>query len=265
MSFFGKSFVFADVASEYYDLRVFDFGSGGKTDSSSGGNVKVIEKKIYRRPKPYFYGTSYDEVLSFPLIFGSYNEIDGMKRDRIHRWLFGQLAYAKLQIVQDDIVPFYYNCMLLNPEATYVSNLNYAYKCDVVCDAPWAWDFEKTKTETWPGNDPVDDSFTFYNNSGNNDYLYPVTVLTLNAIGEDVTITNQSDDNRAFAFTGLSNSEAVTIDNDRQIITSSTGLRRLSKFNLKWFRFIPGNNTIHVSGGVSSFAMTYQFARKIGG
>ena len=265
MSFFGKSFIFADVASEYYDLRVFDFGSGGKTDSSFGGNIELVDRRIFRRAKPYFYGTSYSEVLTFPFVFGSYSKIDGTTRDRIHRWLFGQLAYAKLQIVQDDLVPFYYNCFLMNPSATYVANANYAYKCDVVCDAPWAWDFEKTTTQTWAGNDPVDEAFTIYNNSADNDYLYPSTVLALNAIGSNVTITNQSDDNRAFTFTGLSNSETVTIDNDRKIVTSDTGLNRLSKFNLQWFRLVPGNNTIHVSGGVSSFAMTYQFARKVGG
>ena len=79
----------------------------------------------------------------------------------------------------------------------------------------------------------------------------------------DITITNRSDNNRVFSFTGLSPSEILTVDNSLQQISSSTDLKRMSNFNKKFFRLIPGINTIRFKGNVSSIAMTYQFVAKI--
>jgi phage-related protein len=264
MAFWARSFIWDDTPSEIYDMRVFRFDGGGKDSSPAGGDIQIIKKDAPRRSKPYFYGVIQNEVLSFPLVFGGYNAIDAATRNTVEKWLFGQTTYNKLQIVQYELMGVYYNCFLTNPQIVSVGNLAYAYECTAICDSPWAWEFEKTQTHTYAG-DSVNDSFVFTNDSANMDYLYPDIVFSTNALGNSITITNETDSNRQFIFTAISPSETITVDNERQIITSDTGLRRLAKFNLKWFRYLPGNNTITITGGVSSVAFTYQFASRAGG
>jgi len=57
----------------------------------------------------------------------------------------------------------------------------------------------------------------------------------------------------------------MMIDNDKKIITSDSGLRRLSTFNKGWFRLVPGYNNLHIMSGIGTFSITYSLARKIGG
>jgi phage-related protein len=263
MGFYASSFIFNDIPSEYYGLNIFNF-SQGKNNVSSGGDSSLITQSVYRRPVPYLYGINQNQVLTFPLVFGSYKALDNITVNSIHKWLFGQMGYRKLVIVQPDMVDMYYNCFLTEPVTIDIGNLKYAFETNVVCDSPWAWSYEKTLTKTYSA-DVVNDTFSFNNESANNDYLYPNISFTINGIGSGITITNTSDNNRQFIFSNISPYETITINNDKQTVSSSTSLYRLSKFNLHWLRLLPGVNNLNISGGVSSFTMTYKFARKIGG
>jgi len=258
MGFYGKTFVWDSVPSETYNLYVTNFDTGRK-DSSGGAGVEIFNQQIYRRPVPYFYGVSQTPVLSFPLTISSPLPIDGATRTIIESWLFGTLSYKKLQIMQCDLDTAYFNAFLTEPIAIYTGNLNYGYECTVVCDAPWAWEFARTLTKSSAT------AFSFYNLSANNDYLYPSISFTTSSVGNSMSITNTSDASRIFSFTAISPLETITVDNDKKIITSSTGLYRLSKFNKKWFRFVPGLNNLTMTGLITNLSITYQFAKKVGG
>ena len=54
------------------------------------------------------------------------------------------------------------------------------------------------------------------------------------------------------------------MNNQKQIITSSTGLNRLGNFNKNWFRLVSGVNKLRIVGGLEASTMTYQNARKVG-
>jgi hypothetical protein len=87
--------------------------------------------------------------------------------------------------------------------------------------------------------------------------------------GSYITLTNQTDDNREFTF-GISGSpltgdESISIDNDLQIITSSTGLRRVSHFNKNWFRLLRRINVVTLEGPVDWVSIQYNERLKIGG
>jgi phage-related protein len=265
MSFWAKSFIFDGIPSEIYDMRVFSFEAGGLVNSPAGANIEIFDKQIYRKPKPYFYGVSQRPVLQFPLTFGSFNVVNGDSRSLIKKWLFGNLNYKILQLVQCDLDGIYFNCFLTDPSDLYVANVNYAFSCTVTCDAPWGWEYPKTITHTYSGSSIQNRSFTFNNLSDDLDYMYPTLSFTLNSLGGDFTLTNASDSSRIFKFTGLSAGETITVDNYRQIITSSTGLYRISNFNLNWFRLLSNLNNLSYVGAIDSFSMTYQEARKIGG
>jgi phage-related protein len=88
----------------------------------------------------------------------------------------------------------------------------------------------------------------------------------MNLFGGNIVITNLDDASRQFYFTDLSPSEIVTVDNSLQTVSSSSGLRILSKFGKKFLRLVPGVNRLRIAGNVASIAMTtVLISKKIGG
>jgi phage-related protein len=264
MSFWGKNFVFNGTPSELYDLMLINF-STGQIESPGGAGIEIIDKKVLRKAKPYFYGAQQVPKLEFNLTIGSPNYVDGYTRNLIERWLFGQISYQKLMIMESDLDDCYFNCFLTDPSNTYIGNLNVAYTCKAICDAPWAWSYPKTYTQNLSGTTVSSGSFVFYNMSADNDYLYPTLSFSTNSVGNRATFTNETDNGRSFVFFDINANETISVDNDKQYLTSSTGLLRVSKFNKNWFRLLPGANIISYAGGLSTFSLTYQFAKKVGG
>jgi len=262
--FWGKSFIWDSIPSETYNLGIVNFDTG-KINSPAGSDIDIIPKSIYRRPRSYLYGVSQRPVLQFSLTIGSPDYVDATTRSLIEKYLFGHTSYKKLQILETDLQDVYFNCLITKGSAQYIGNMNIGFECEVVCDSPWAWEFPKTLYIDYPENVVTDVNYTFFNASDNNDYTYPSVEFRRNNVGSDIKITNYSDNNREFAFTALSNNEVITVDNDRQIMTSSTGVYRLNKFNKNWLRFVPGANNLNFYGGMSYLQIVTQNARKVGG
>lgn len=262
MSFYAKSFVFDGIPSQTYNIFITNM-EGGENLTSGSNSVSLKTQFIFRRSVPYFYGSTSDGVLSFSCSITSPDEILADEARAIQRWLFGHQEYKKLQIVQNDSEMFYYNCFLTEPEILRVGNKIHGFSFTVVCDAPWAWAYEKTLTKTY-AIELASESYVFQNTSDNNDYVYPDFVITINGFGGDFSLINDSDSGREFLIEDMSAGEVLTVDNSRGILTSDTGLRRLSSFNKKWFRLVPGRNNLVLLGNITSLDMTYQNARKAG-
>ena len=264
MPFYSSSFVYDSRPSSYFNLYVSEIGGDGNSTWNGAGSMEIYNKKLYRRSTPFFYGSAVGDNMEFELSFTSPEDIDSRTSELIQKWLFSSRSYKKLMIVQPDMQDVYMNVILNDPQVVREGNLIRGYTCTAQCDSPFGgWKFPKTKTYTYTA-EVIDTTVTFNNTSDDNgDYLYPQLVITMNNAGGDITITNQSDSNRVFSFTGLFPSEILTVDNSLQQISSSTDLRRMSNFNKKFFRLIPGINTIRFQGNVSSIAMTYQFVAKI--
>ena len=122
----------------------------------------------------------------------------------------------------------------------------------------------KTLSYTFPDGVLQNLSFTFENDSDDSDYLYPDVSFKTNNIGSGIVVTNASDAGRIFQFSSILADETIDVDNELQIITSDSGLKRMTQFNKKWFRLVPGLNNLNIQGGLNSVGMTYKFARKIG-
>jgi phage-related protein len=260
--FYGAEFVYGGVSSVNYDLRIMNFGSS-EGDSNAGGDVSIISDWIVRRPKAFYFGRSQNTPLEFDFTVGSFNPVPGWMRSKIENWLIGSMNYMPLQIIQDDIQIVTYNVIITKATNKYIGNLNYAINLHAYCDAPWGFESLKTFTKSYVLVGVKNETFNFYNGSDNPDYLYPSISFTLDFLGTDFTLTNNSEV-RSSIFTGLSTGETITID-DKFQITSSTGLHRMSNFNKKFFRLLPGMNSITILGSIYNFSMAYQFARKIGG
>lgn len=277
-SFFAYDFEFDDIPSHLYDLKIVTFGEGGLFSGVGSTDVNIITQRVLRKSKPYYLGRTQEPVLSFPITFGSYREISGLDRDRISAWLFGRTTYKKLYILQDDLHGAYFNCFLTKPEPQYIGALNYAISCEVVCDSPWAYLPERTISGTSLGSTAK--AFTVYNNSSEDEYLYPTvnfTIPTSAPLGgiNSFTLINTSDSDRTFEFTELYPEVVISVDNDLQIVqvttsqyVPSTATLGIGNFNKQWFRMIPGANALEVYSDATDY-VTYEIKMtermKIGG
>ena len=263
MPFYGSSFQFNGITSDTYDLYISEIGGDGSSSDMGSSAMEIYNQKLYRRSTPYFFGSTPSENISMDISITSPTDIDSKKSKLISKWLFSNRSYKKLLILQPDMNDVYLNCIFNNPQIERNGNLIRGYTATLEADAPFGWKFPKTKTYTYTSS-VIDSSVVFNNTSDDSgSYLYPSFVITMNNSGGNIIITNQSDSNRVFSFTGLIADEVLSVDNSIQQIISSTGLRRISNFNKKFFRLIPGLNNIRFQGNIASIAMTYQFVAKI--
>ena len=263
-SFYASEFLYGGISSTKYGVRIFEINDSGGTTTSDGGTATTIYKDlIFRRSKTNFYGSSTSTPLEFDITIGSYLPIPGIQQSLLKSWLIGSKNYQHFQVVQDDLSNIYWNCIFTKATDTHVGNLVQSFSFHAECDAPWAWEEAKTISKNYITT--VNDTFSFYNSSADNDYMYPLTSFTMSSIGSSVIITNITDNNRQVIFTSLSPNEVIAVDNYNKILTSSTGLLRLGNSNLTFFRLCPGYNSINISGDISNFTMTTQNARKVGG
>lgn len=264
MPFYSSSFIYDSRPSSYFNLFVSEIGGDGSSTWNGSGSMEIYNRKIYRRNLPYFYGSAVGDNVEYELSFTSPEDIDSRTSELIQKWLFSSRSYKKLMIIQPDMQDVYMNVILNNPQVVRDGNFIRGYTCTAQCDSPFGgWRFPKTKTYTYT-SEVIDETVVFNNSSDDSgSYLKPQLVITMNNAGGDVFITNQSDGNRVSSFIDLSPNEVLTIDNSLEQMQSSTDLKRMSNFNKKFFRLIPGINTIRFQGNVSSIAMTYQFVAKI--
>lgn len=266
MSFYGSSFVFDGVASELYDLRIFEFEPSNPASSPVAGDASINEQWLYRREKPYFYGRYYETPLEFDFTIGSFSYIDGATRHAIESWLLGRATYLPLRIVQDDIYDIVFNAIITLSTHLYVGNLNYALTLHARCDRPWGLYYPPTLTKLYNAGGMAD-SFTYFNDSAYEGYNKPVISFTMDSSASSVnyfSIINTSDNNREFRFDGLDPFEVITVDNDRGIITSNGSSLRMEKFNKKFFRLVQGVNNLTLSGYITNLTIDAVFPKGVG-
>jgi hypothetical protein len=258
--FYGIRFIYDGVPSEQFGLYVANFDSGMMT-SPAGTDIELVTDIVRRKAKPYFYGVQQKPVLTFPITIVSEDIVDAYGRNAIFKWLFGRQEYKWLQIEQSDLEGMWFRCLLTAPQKVDIGNFTYGIKCTVTCDAPWGWSDEFNNVYSLTTNTTA---ISYNNLTDADDYLYPKTAFTLDISATSLSITNASDSGRVFSFTGLTGGETIAVDNDLGTIISSTSLNRLSHFNLKYFRLVPGINSLSVAGR-GSLLITSRFPKKFGG
>jgi phage-related protein len=270
-SFYAYDFIFDGTPSQNFDLKIISFDDGGLFSSMGSGDVNIITQRVLRKAKPYYLGRTQEPVLSFNLTFGRKDTISGYDNDAISKWLFGRSTYKQLYILQDDLDGAYFNCFLRNPQKLSIGGIQYAFECTVVCDSPFAYLPQKTISASYVDLTDLEYTTTIYNASSEDDYLYPQMYFQMGTSGSTVSFTNITDDSNTSTWgisgSPLSQDEEMFVDNDLQLITSSstTGLPRISHFNKNWFRLLPGPNEITVSGSVAWFQINYTERKKLGG
>lgn len=233
-----------------------------------GTNLNIISDKLVQYDKQYVYGFEFEDVLQYDveLLLSDVNcnnsegitSLDTETKREIEKWLFGRKQYAKFVIEDDDMDGLFYNAILLNPEVINVEGVVVGYKFTMVNDAPYAYtNNKKVKKSGLAGVT----EFTVVNSSDKYGYTYPTLTFKLSA-GDTLSIVNKSDNNREFKFEGISTEETITVDNLRQIITSSSGLPISKNFNKKFFRLKQNKNELIVTGDVELLNMEYEVCRQ---
>jgi hypothetical protein len=263
--FYAKSFTYNGIPSELFNIQVASIDSGDSAVNGPGsGTIEIIENYVYRRPVPYFYGVKFTSKVSFPISFFSPDEIDAQTFSYLQNWLFGQLNYKNFVLIQPDMDSFYINAIFTEPNVIRAGNIIYGLQGTCIMDSQFAWTYPKTSIYNYTSA-PSASSLILNNDSHYAGYLYPQMTFTVNSAGSSLSIINTSDNNREFLFSGLSPNEVITINNDLGIVTSSLLIPRLSIFNKKFLRFVPGINILSITGGISQLTLTTQFARRLGG
>lgn len=267
MAFYGRSFIWDGTPSELFGLYIDSIDSDAVNASMGSSSMEIVEKKIFRRPAPYFLGATPSPKLEFEMSAFSENEIDSSAFEEIQKFLFSSRSYKRLQIDQPDMQNIYFNCILNDPKIQRVGNLIFGVSFTVTCDSPYAYKFPLVTTYNYSSS-VVDSTELFYNMSDDDgSYLLPnEIIITVNNEGGNVSVTNLDDENRVMSFTGLQANEVLTVSSLYQTIDSSSGLKRMGNFNKKFLRLVPNRNRLRIQGNLSSFVMTNTFiAKKIGG
>lgn len=264
MSFNASYFIYNSIVSMEYGLTISAIGDSGVKEYS-GADVSLFTETLYRRPRVYLLGVQETPILEIPISIMSQDTITASQSSIISKWLFGKTDFKKLQIIQPDMQDIYYNCIFTNPKAIKVGNLIKGYKASIICDSPFAWEFISQRTYDYGmDNYLISETITYNNETDSEYYTYPILEFKMNAFGDSISIINLTDDSREFTFSDLDPDEVVTVDNDLQIITSSSEENRVNNFSShKWFRLLPGVNKLVLSGGVSMLRIIIQNAKKI--
>lgn len=261
-SYAGLHFQYAGVPSQIYDLII------ARVDSDSfrhagGSAMEYVTDKPMRSQKYHLLGAYPSKALEFEIeiLYKGQDCLSFEKEHIVKSWLFGQLNWQRLVIQSPEFSDLYFNCVLKDPEDIRIKGAN-GWKCTVVCDAGGAWHNPEVASFTIDGATPV----IFVNKSDDNDYLYPAMSFTT-AEGGDLSIVNETDDDREALFESLLANEVIEIDSNRRVTSSIAGRDYLvlQNFNKNFLRLRRGPNKLAVSGVSGTLTITYQNFVRLGG
>jgi hypothetical protein len=285
--FIAYDFEFDGIPSQRFDLKIITFDDGSLFDGVGSNSVEIISQSVLRKSVPYYLGRTQPTVLEFDLTFGTARPISGMERDIISAWLFGRAGYKNLTIMQDDLNGAYFKCFMQDPVPQYIGGLNYAFKCTVICDSPWAYSPQHRFFQTITGiTGQYSYEFDIYNNSSEDEYLYPEIRCYFSHANagnkEYLELYNITDQNRLSTFGQRTTilgmfltGDELFVNNDLQIVSGIRGTTGeaitgiLTNCNKNWFRLLPGLNSIGVDINILNdtidFQLTWTDRLKIGG
>lgn len=255
-------FIFAGVPSSMYGLYVCDVGSTKHTDNAFGNKADIIEARIPGRVRPLHSGVDYNaSPLSFELIFGSDRPLDRWELQEIQHWLTGYQQYQWLSIEQPDLAGVQYHCLVTELKPISVGWLPYAFEAQITCDCPYAYGYPIEETIEF--ND--DDEIYLYNNGSAREMFKPKLTIQPSANCTRIAFENTSDRNRVFELSDLpADGAEIFVDNENCILQElKTNMDLYEGFNNNWFRLVPGENIIKVTGS-GTMTMTGRHLYNVG-
>jgi len=268
MSFWGNSFSFHDIPCEDYELMMYSIDGISHSDGKFA-SITIIEEDRPSYWKPHFYGTKYEEKLSFSIIFGvderrieSHDYLTREELADIADWLMGHRAYQWLEIHQEDLEFVRYKCIVTNLEIIEYDTVPWAIKATFVCDGPFAYLYPQTYEYYVSGEMHVD----LFNESTYNGLYYPKLDFYFDNNSNSLDIINESDNNSVCSFSRLPQTVThISIDNENRVITTDDNTVNPYQYtNYGFLGLVRGNNSLVINGhGI--LRITCEFPINIGG
>lgn len=256
----GYQFIYNKVPSEIYNVSLV-FLQNSYTNRPAGSGVEMITDTIKRNARVLYLGASQAPQLEFPIEVVFEKPVDIFEFTQVKDWLGGEIQFRELQICSEYFNTFYFNCYIRLEEDLIYNGGYRGVRATVICDAPFAWEFQD---EIVYPLDPNKNNTIFFNNlSADSELLKPIIIFTMAKSGT-FSITN-IETGKITQFTGLNAGETVTLDNLNGFIESSLGIRRVKNFNKIFLKLIKGTNELRCSTNASSLTIKFQNAKRIGG
>ena len=282
MAFFGASFIYDNVPSETFDLRIMNFEQS-PIELESSGKSELITETLPRRNNVYLYGKVQNQPMEFTLTVGSYDSIPARNRNYILRWLLGRNKFLPFQIVQDDMMDTIFNVLFTDTRLQFFDNEQKTFVIHGICDAPWGFTPERTWTQTMTPGAITSRTFTIYNNGITNGYTDLKYIFSTKGVANAgyISFQNKSDitadfpNGRVVMFNNVMPDKRIEVDTNTQIMTmyyydSATQSWVLDTVpplsymsNRAWIRLVPGNNILVVYGALEYFSVKYRFTRGV--
>jgi hypothetical protein len=257
----GYDFIYNKTPSELYDVSLV-FLEESYTNRPSGSGIEIETDFVQRNAEMFILRTRQSPVLQFGIEIVFDEPVDIFVLTQVKDWLNGSPGYNELQICVDNFNTFYFNCYLqLNEDLVYAGGYR-GVSATVICDSPWAWEFENEMSFIL--NPDIDNTIYFNNLSADSELLRPIVEFTMVRSG-DFSITN-TETGKVFQFSNLMADETITIDNKLAFINSSvSGQNRVPNFNKVFLKLIKGTNKLVCSQNVQNLKIRYKNAKRIGG
>lgn len=242
--FNATDFTYDGVYSGTYGLKIASFNSDTVEDTAVFAPTFNITKSA--RSRRFLHnGITYEEAPEYTFSIISETPISDLQRREILTWLVARNDFKKLQIHQTEFEGYYYKCVFSTVDMIYVCGRCHGFTVTAKFDSIFAYGRPKVINVNGDGSMQT---FKIINSSDiPDDYVYPIVSFTMSESG-NVTILNTSEVvQAAFQFTGLSNTEQITVDNELKIIESTKGGDRLSHFNKNWLRLQHGVNILQIT------------------
>lgn len=268
MAFWGDYFIFDGIPCTEFGLRLYEVGSTSPGNGSFSIPSKISEDRVSSRYRPFYYGVTQNEPLTFKLVFGADKEFiehnvffDAWDREAISAWLSPLDGYKWLEIEQDDLEQVRFRCRIEDLKMVEIGNLPIAFSCTVRCDSPFAYQYPVTYSYNCQGKTDI-----ILRNVGSYRGGYqPKLKITLNGT-DTVQIINHSDNDRVFALTNMPQDHflEIEVDNENGVITNNENVNLYPYFNFEFFRLVCGDNVLEVIGDCT-LEIQCEFPVSVGG
>ena len=232
--FNSYEFTFAGESCLSYGLMIYDFNGVGQSNVGFGNTASIMEARTNRRVAPIHYGVNYNsKPLEFKLVFGAQRPLARYEMERISLWLTGYSNYQWMYIDQPDLSHVQFRCLITSLTPLAHGWLPVAFEATVRCDCPYAYSLPFEITKMVSGTSTA----VIFNDGSVRDYVKPKLTYDKSNGVTSLRIVNHSDGGREFLLNGLPSAA-----------TAGTGQNLYSGFNMNFFRLVPGENVLEITG-----------------
>jgi len=259
MAFHAEHILYNGISSERFGLRLYN--ENGGLDDATGTSFSILRSSLRGGQSFVYMGREARDPMPMQLSLVSDKPLDSAMQGAIHKWLIGHDGYKELRIVQADMSTLRIGCIFYELNYLQVGNDTVGVSVEGECDSCYFRGNDIHITRSGESG-----SFQVQNTSDVNEYIFPEMKISMPSGGGSFSFINETDNSRESVFDTLSGDEEILLDNFRKIIVSSHGFRRLSNFNKKWIRLLPGKNTFSFAftGGSGKIEMRIPVYRMTG-